>query len=662
MKLTTRIASISLIYIVSLFLFQCMPLEEKEIKIGFSQDSSTILWRNTMLKEMKREVVFYPEAELIVKDAEDDPQKQIKQIYELVNQDKVDILIICPIDAPTLESVVEDLHKKGIKVIVIDGKINTEFYTAFIGGNNIRLGQIVGNHLKSKFKEGAEVLEITGAEMTASSIDRSHGFHKSIENSNVKVTETVVGNWSPDIAYKKCLELFKTKKFDAVFAYSDEMGISAYKAWKDSDGVDKPHFMGVNGLPEIGMKGVEDKQLDISFINATGGDRAIELAMKVLNGEPYEKVNYLKMGFIRPSNARLLRAQNERLDYYQNKIEKQKTIFSAQLLKYDEQSGQLQLVSALLIFALLLAVVIIMLFFRIRNKKKLLEALNSEIVAQKTEIESQNEEILQQRDVLDEKNIRLKESNEMITASIQYAQKIQEAILPDDSFFKDHFAEHFIVYRPKDIVSGDFYWTAEENNKLYLAVVDCTGHGVPGAFMSMIGSTLLNRIVKELHLEEPDEILEKLDQEIRIALRQDEAKNDDGMDMVIAVLDKSEEEQLSMKIAGAKSNFYLYMDGEISMVKGVNRGIGGMYKKERSFECHNIKLKKGDVVYLLTDGIIDQNNPQRKRIGSHNFKSILTNHSHINLNNQKSEILKVLEEHKGNMEQRDDITVLGIRL
>lgn len=272
-----------------------------------------------------------------------------------------------------------------------------------------------------------------------------------------------------------------------------------------------------------------------------------------------------------------------------------------------------------------------------------------------------NQKIKSQRDLLDLQN-------KNITASIRYAMTIQQAMLPDFSVLKDIF-ETFIIYRPKDIVSGDFYWfsfiNGSNKDKLLVAVVDCTGHGVPGAFMSMIGNRLLNEIVHEKKIANPCDVLEILNKEVRKALRQDETDNNDGMDVSLCYFEK-QNNNLKMVFSGARRNIYVVRNktGELLNLKGEKKSIGGFgeNKEHVTFSNQEVLLEKGDLLYMFTDGIIDQNNSERIRYGSKRLEGILSNIYKMNLEEQKSYLEGDLITYMNGEEQRDDITILGLKI
>ena len=275
-----------------------------------------------------------------------------------------------------------------------------------------------------------------------------------------------------------------------------------------------------------------------------------------------------------------------------------------------------------------------------------------------------NSQIRSQRDILDLQN-------KNITASIRYAMTIQQAMLPDEKSLSRLF-DSFIIYMPKDIVSGDFYWfsgfsekKAESKNQ-FIAVVDCTGHGVPGAFMSMIGNRLLNEIVNERQVNDPKEILELLNKEIGIALRQEQTDNNDGMDLLLCRFEKKKNSSLNITFSGAKRILYVVKkdNNELITLKGERKSIGGIGEKKESLEFTNqeLTLHEGDHIYMLTDGIIDQNGPDRKRFGSNKLEELITSMMDKTMDQQKELIAGNLSDFMKKEEQRDDITVIGLKI
>lgn len=263
----------------------------------------------------------------------------------------------------------------------------------------------------------------------------------------------------------------------------------------------------------------------------------------------------------------------------------------------------------------------------------------------------------------------LNKQNEHIKSSIEYAKNIQNSILPVNRILDKHF-DSFILFRPKDIVSGDFYWfTTVKNDKddqmIFIAVVDCTGHGVPGAFMSLIGNRLLSEIVNEKRIFSPAQILEFMNVGIQIALRQDETKNNDGMDVGLCRIEYIDN-KVKIIFSGAKRPLCFYKKGtnDISVIRGSHKSIGGIRAKRSKlfYENYEIELDKGDIIYLFSDGYIDQNSFNRIKLGSKKLYEILLEIKDMEMEEQRKNLEDLLSAHMINTDQRDDITFVGIRL
>lgn len=267
--------------------------------------------------------------------------------------------------------------------------------------------------------------------------------------------------------------------------------------------------------------------------------------------------------------------------------------------------------------------------------------------------------------LVEERTKELAEQNKQITDSIVYAQRIQKAILPSKNQIVQAFPETFIYFKPRDIVSGDFYWFAERDNKIVVAVVDCTGHGVPGAFMSMIGNTLLNQIVLERGITRPAEILNQLHEEVRFALKQDEILEEgakDGMDIAICVFHQLHN---ILEFAGANNGMYLVRNNNLEEIKGDRMGIGGAKRGvERNFTNHIVKLGKEDTcVYLASDGFADQfGGDKNKKFMAGSLKKMLVELNDKSLKSQHLQLNKVMEEWKGNNKQIDDQLIVGFKI
>ncbi len=269
-----------------------------------------------------------------------------------------------------------------------------------------------------------------------------------------------------------------------------------------------------------------------------------------------------------------------------------------------------------------------------------------------------------QRDALESAYRIIERKNAKITDSIRYAQTIQQVILPAKGVLESVFSEHFVLFRPRDVVSGDFYWIHKQDNRYFIAVVDCTGHGVPGAFMSMIAYTLLYRIIKLKGIYDPANILTLLHEEVRVVLRQKTTNNTDGMDVCLCVLEKPKNPnaKYNLVFSGAKRPLYLLQQGEMKILEETRKAIGGYQNADISFKKHEIDLFEGDTFYLSSDGLGDQNNVKRKKFGEMRVINFLAEHANLSMDTQVAILNQALDDHQKDTEQRDDITFVGLKI
>ncbi|TAH20951.1 MAG: hypothetical protein EAZ08_04380 [Cytophagales bacterium] len=315
-------------------------------------------------------------------------------------------------------------------------------------------------------------------------------------------------------------------------------------------------------------------------------------------------------------------------------------------------------VGVIVIFLLIFGVLVYRNYLQRQQHTNRLVGLNHELRLQK-------EEILNQRNLIELQNQELNESNLQISKSIQSALYIQQGILPNKQKMDAMLGhEHFVVFKPRNIVSGDFYWLGQLDNKIVVAAADCTGHGVPGAFMSIIGSTLLDRIVRLKRIADPAQILTHLDEELKIILRRDGAQSDNGMDMGIIVFERNDIDWQKVMFSGAKIPLRFIRKGnkEMEQIQPVNRSVGFATKKEKPFITHEIFLEKGSQIYMSSDGYGDQDNSQQVRLGSARFVNLLSEYAHLSMHVQKSHLEDNFRIYQGKSAQRDDILVLGIKL
>ncbi|MEM6299456.1 MAG: SpoIIE family protein phosphatase, partial [Bacteroidota bacterium] len=311
----------------------------------------------------------------------------------------------------------------------------------------------------------------------------------------------------------------------------------------------------------------------------------------------------------------------------------------------------------------------------IEAQNKTLEAKNEEIQRKQNELQKTYQDLnyshsqLKETNInlaataaaLDESNQKLNQSYGKITSSITYAKRIQDAMLPNPEAFENAFSEFFIFYRPKDIVSGDFYWFAEVGDKVVVVAADCTGHGVPGAIMSMAGNAYLNQIVLSQRVTDPAEILKKLHSNISKALRQKQTDNKDGMDASICVFDRI---QKVVRFAGAK-NPVVYIQNEACYhLKGDRAMIGGTQDKvSHNFTTHEIKVDCPTKFYIYSDGYQDQfGGAKNTKFLSKRFRNLLFSTSSMPMNAQRERIETTFDEWRGENRQLDDVLVLGLTI
>ena len=309
---------------------------------------------------------------------------------------------------------------------------------------------------------------------------------------------------------------------------------------------------------------------------------------------------------------------------------------------------------------------LIYIFALYRQKRKnliLVKKQKEEIDIQNVTLNQANEEIAAQRDELETQRDVLNKQNSEITSSIHYAEKIQNSILPSNERISKYIKDFFILFKPKDIVSGDFYWFYRKGEDYWAAVVDCTGHGIPGAFMSMIGNSLLNKIILEDDIINPSQFLEKLNQEIRYALNQNKSDDtsDDGMDMTIVKMNLKEEK---MTMALANHNAIVIKNNETEIIEGDIHSIGGLFSDMPgiSFKDHIIDISKGTSVYMFSDGYQDQfGGDDNKKYTPERFKNKIIEIQAKSLDEQKTILEDTVDEWTGSNNQIDDILVVGVR-
>lgn len=326
-----------------------------------------------------------------------------------------------------------------------------------------------------------------------------------------------------------------------------------------------------------------------------------------------------------------------------------------QKLKEKESNEKLQRKNYFIIILLVVGILILFIAFlflkRYKEKQQIAEAISKK-----------NEAIEAQKIVIDKAYQELTEKNKDITDSIKYAQKIQQAVLPSHKFITDELSkiniEHFILFKPKDIVSGDFYWFYKSDTALFYVTADSTGHGVPGGFMSMLGINLLNEIVIERGVTNPGDILNRLRDEIVRSLKTDDGYSKDGMDAVVCKIDI---ETKKLEYAAANNPVYLVRNNELIVLPAQKMPVGYSDNME-SFNTAQLQINPLDVIYTITDGFADQfGGPKGKKFKYKQLKEFLTSISKEPMDKQLNALNSSFENWKGNLEQVDDVCIIGVK-
>jgi serine phosphatase RsbU (regulator of sigma subunit) len=319
---------------------------------------------------------------------------------------------------------------------------------------------------------------------------------------------------------------------------------------------------------------------------------------------------------------------------------------------------------------LLLAVGLIMLYYNsLKRSRKFTATLDERRIL----LEHQGTELKEQNDKIIRANVELKQLYEItnsqkdeIISSILYAKSIQSALMPQEAYVTELLNENFILYKPKEIVSGDFYWIKQVNHLIILAAADCTGHGVPAAFMSMLGISLLNEIVQRREITQANQVLNELRIQIKHSLRQTGKKEEsrDGMDIAICVIDSKKN---IMQYSGAHNPLLFISNNngepELKEIKADPMPVGVNFSSDKSFSNHEIQLKTGDIFYIFSDGFTDQNGgTHNHKFTSEKFKELLFGIHDQPMYEQKEMLEQTLKDWMGEQPQRDDILIIGVRI
>jgi serine phosphatase RsbU (regulator of sigma subunit) len=406
-------------------------------------------------------------------------------------------------------------------------------------------------------------------------------------------------------------------------------------------------------------------------------DKEITAKVKTLN----DKQKVLEKQFVQISKQQgEITIQKQTIVVQQNQVQVQKDTLSKQKEKIDLQMARLdeqlkriseqdskikvqleaiekqKLVLYFVIFALLL---VSFLGYYIYRGYKIKKEANIKLEEKNRTISLQKDEIEKQRDLAAAQRDQIGYQKRHIEDSIMYAKRIQTALIPSLELFSDKL-EHFVLYKPLAIVSGDFYWVSTQSNPQVIISADCTGHGVPGAFMSMLGVTMLNEIINGKHILEPDQIIENLRQGIIKSLKQvaEEDSIKDGMDIAVCVVDFDKN---ILWYAGANSPMYHVRGGELTHYRADKMPVAIHYRME-PFTLHKIDLQKGDAFYIFSDGFADQfGGPNQKKFMSMQLRETLVTMSGVPMLQQGERLNKIFEEWRGDSPQIDDVTLIGVR-
>lgn len=521
-------------------------------------------------------------------------------------------------------------------------------------------------------------------EEAISNFNKSLALNKELNNTNAsRIIQGYLGLiYLEKEDYNKAISTFKaslalnTKANKVQEQISDNYNIAlAYQGLKDY------------AQSNIFAKAALEKSLEANNMQTTKscylllGENNDKLGNKKQSAEYYDRYNTISTHLQKQEMAQL---ENEKQQIKSEVHQKERALQTVRdtLSEVVAQSAQIQLEQELLeaqmredqarqeakdkmrktqILYLLIALALIMLilvlfFLQSRHRKK----VNRRLQEQNTEIEKQKLEIEKQRDLAHKQKKNL-------TDSIQYAQRIQAAVLPRQETLHNHFQDCFILHRPRDIVSGDFYWYVQKDNLFVIAAADCTGHGVPGAFMSMLGVAYLNEIVNKIAINQhinalnADEIINQLRDKVISSLHQSANKRDpkDGMDIALCIVDF---EKKKLQYAGAYNPLLIIRDNEIIRYNGDKMPVSFHRKMNQPFSRQEIELQDNDCLYIFSDGYVDQfGGPKGMKFLIKNFKQLLLDNHHRPMQEQKAILAQTFDNWRGEYTQIDDVLVIGFR-
>jgi ABC-type sugar transport system substrate-binding protein len=377
--------------VLALAITSCKNTAQKDASytIGFSQCVGSDLWRKTMLEEMRMELSLHPNTNFLYEDADNNSDKQIKQVKKMLDEG-IDLLIISPNEARPLTPIVEEAYHKGIPVIVIDRKTTSDAYTAYVGADNYQIGKMAGQYVGSTSRGPVNLLEVMGLPGSSPAIERERGFQDGIKKfSNVHITHKVYGDWLRQHAEAQLLKIKdQLGDINTVFAHNDMMAAGVHYFFNKYKPANHVKVIGVDALPGTGggLQMVADKVLSASMLYPTGGKEAIVTAFHILNHEPFSRENILQSSVIDSSNVQLMKMQWNRISSQQKDIEKQQSLLTEQQAVYNSQ----QVVLNIIVITLVLAIIFggLAFYSLVENRKitRSLEAKNTEILDQRNQL------------------------------------------------------------------------------------------------------------------------------------------------------------------------------------------------------------------------------------------------------------------------------------
>lgn len=448
----------------------------------------------------------------------------------------------------------------------------------------------------------------------------------------------------------------------------------------------KVHFLQKNYAKAVAYleQGMEKaRKIKLSTVLKTGAETLAKtyrsLGKSALAYDYYVLFKQMSDSLMNIENAKKITRLEDEFEFRQEKDSlKRANAKQAHQLKEEQDASRFQSRVNVIIIVLLVIVVALALAtyrneLRQRKLNGLLQDQKENLEDQQHELSTLNEELLQsqeeismQSDAVAKQNKLLSEHKNRIDQSFRAARVIQRSILPSRELMSELFAEHLVLYMPKDVVSGDFYWLHQTHEHVILVVADCTGHGVPGAFMTLIGNTLLDKLIKIDKITDPAEVLSQLHIDIQVTLRQKETQYyEGGMDAIMLTISKTKtSEGVAIQVAGAKTDL-IYVNPhteQMHILKGVRKSLGGLQSERKQFVTEHLVLPKGSLLYAGSDGLTDQANEAGEKFGRERLRDFVQQNWQQPLSHQKAILQSCINKYTKNVPLRDDILWLGVKI